>query len=70
VALIELTEQQRQRPEAADLRPCPTAGFRLKKLASLASDQFKMGILLYDGEETLPLGDDIWAAPLAALWGK
>lgn len=42
----------------------------LKKLASLAGDQFKMGILLYDGDETLPLGDDIWAAPLATLWGK
>lgn len=42
----------------------------LKKLASLAGDQFKMGILLYDGDETLPLGDKIWAAPLATLWGK
>jgi len=42
----------------------------LKKLASLAGDQFKMGILLYDGDETLPLGGKIWAAPLATLWGK
>ncbi len=42
----------------------------LRKLASLAGDQFKMGILLYDGDETLPLGDKIWAAPLATLWGK
>lgn len=42
----------------------------LKKLASLAGDQFKMGILLYDGDETMPLGDHIWAAPLATLWGK
>ena len=43
---------------------------RLRKLASLAGNQFKMGILLYDGDETLPLGDNIWAAPLATLWGK
>ena len=42
----------------------------LKKLASLAGDQFKMGILLYDGDETLPLGDGIWAAPLSTLWGR
>ncbi len=41
----------------------------LRKLASLAGDQFKMGILLYDGDETMPLGDNIWAAPMATLWG-
>ncbi len=42
----------------------------LRKLSTLAGNQFKMGILLYDGNETLPLGDNIWAAPLATLWGK
>ena len=41
----------------------------LKKLASLAGGQFKMGVLLYDGVETMPLGDGIWAAPLSTLWG-
>jgi predicted AAA+ superfamily ATPase len=41
----------------------------LKKLASLAGRQFKMGVLLYDGVETMPLGDGIWAAPLSTLWG-
>jgi predicted AAA+ superfamily ATPase len=40
----------------------------LKKLASLGG-QFKMGVLLYDGVETMPLGDGIWAAPLSTLWG-
>lgn len=29
----------------------------LKKLASLTGSQFKMGVLLYDGSETMPLGD-------------
>ena len=48
--------------KASDLR-----GFR--KLAALAGDQFKMGVLLYDGAETLPLGDGIWAAPVSSLWG-
>ena len=48
-----------------------TSDFRgLRKLANLAGDQFKLGILLYDGDETLPLGDKLWAAPLATLWGK
>ena len=42
----------------------------LKKLAGIAGEQFKMGVLLYDGAETLPLGDAIWAAPLSTLWGR
>lgn len=42
----------------------------LKKLAGLAGESFKMGVLLYDGDETLPLGERIWAAPLSTLWGS
>lgn len=42
----------------------------LRKLANMARDQFKIGVLLYDGNETMPLGDDIWAAPLSSLWGS
>ena len=42
----------------------------LKKLAGLAGDSFKMGILLYDGDEIMPVGDRIWAAPLSTLWGN
>ena len=41
----------------------------LRKLAGLAGSDFKMGVLLYDGDETLPLGGNIWAAPLSTLWG-
>lgn len=41
----------------------------LRKLSSLAGDKFKMGVLLYDGDETMPLGDGLWAAPLSTLWG-
>lgn len=41
----------------------------LRKLSSLAGAQFKMGILLYDGDVTMPLGDSIWVAPLSTLWG-
>jgi hypothetical protein len=42
----------------------------LKKLAKLSGDLFKMGVLLYDGKETLPMGNNIWAAPISTLWGK
>jgi predicted AAA+ superfamily ATPase len=42
----------------------------LKKWSKLAGDRFKMGIVLYDGNETMPLGDGLWAAPLSTLWGK
>ena len=42
----------------------------LKKLSSLAGDQFKAGVLLYDGDETMPLGSNLWAVPLSTLWGS
>ena len=41
----------------------------LKKLSGLAGSQFKMGLLLYDGTEVMPLGDGLWALPLSTLWG-
>jgi uncharacterized protein len=42
----------------------------LKKLAELAGERFKLGVLLYDGDQTVPLGDGIWAAPISTLWGN
>ena len=41
----------------------------LKRLAKLAGPHFQMGVILYDGEQTVPLGDRLWAAPVASLWG-
>ena len=26
------------------------------------------GVVLYDGAETLPMGEGLWAVPLASLW--
>lgn len=51
---------------AASVQAKDLAG--LKKLAALAGDRFSAGILLYDGTETLPLGDRLWAVPLCTLW--
>ena len=48
--------------KASDLRG-------LKRLASVAGNQFKLGVILYDGAETLPLGQSLWAAPISSLWG-
>jgi predicted AAA+ superfamily ATPase len=42
----------------------------LRKLAGLAGESFTMGVVLYDGDETMPMGDGIWAAPISTLWGK
>lgn len=42
----------------------------LKKLAALAADRFAAGIVLYDGEDTVPVGERLWAAPLATLWSR
>lgn len=42
----------------------------LKRLASIAGDTFKLGVILYDGTEIMPLGDRLWAAPISTLWGR
>lgn len=43
----------------------------LKKLASFAQQSFKAGIILYDGTETLPIGQvvgrTLWAVPISTL---
>lgn len=53
---------------AATVNPGDLRG--LKKLAHLAGESFRMGVLLYDGEQTLPLGGGLWAAPVSSLWGR
>ena len=40
----------------------------LRKLATLAGKKFKSGVVLYDGNETLPMGEGLWAVPLSTLW--
>lgn len=53
---------------AALVKPGDLRG--LRRLAGLAGDRFRKGILLYDGTETLPLCDRMWAARLSSLWGR
>lgn len=40
----------------------------LKKLKEIAKHQFKIGILLYDGDHTTSFGENLYAVPIAALW--
>jgi len=40
----------------------------LRALAEAAGDKFAGGVLLYLGEERLPVADRLWALPIAALW--
>jgi predicted AAA+ superfamily ATPase len=35
---------------------------------NIAKDKPFIGVILYTGENTLPLGNDIYAVPMAALW--
>jgi uncharacterized protein len=42
----------------------------IRRLAKAAGRKWICGIILYDGNITLPLGKNIWAAPLSSLWGK
>ena len=41
----------------------------LKRWQGLAGESMRMGVILYDGAEALPLGERLWAVPLSSLWG-
>ena len=40
----------------------------LRKLAGACGDDFKLGVVLYDGESLVPFGDRLLAAPISCLW--
>lgn len=40
----------------------------LKKLADVRGESFKAGIVVYAGEQTIPLGGRLWAVPYSGLW--
>lgn len=52
---------------AATVRSDDFAG--LRALAEAAGPRFVKGMLLYDGEVTVPFGADFAAVPLSCLWG-
>jgi predicted AAA+ superfamily ATPase len=47
-----------------------TSDFKgLRKLAEACGADFRSGLVLYDGDRSVPFGDRMFAAPLACLWG-
>ena len=40
----------------------------LHKLQEAVRDRMAAGVVLYDGEATLPFGDGLWAVPIRHLW--
>jgi len=40
----------------------------LRKLASACGNEFKLGVLLYDGTSTVPFSGELFAAPISCLW--
>ena len=40
-----------------------------RKLAAACGGDFKLGVVFYDGESTIPFGDRLFAAPMSCLWG-
>jgi uncharacterized protein len=41
----------------------------LRKLAAATGKDFKLGLVLYDGEQCVPFGNRLFAAPLSHVWG-
>jgi hypothetical protein len=69
--VVESTDGQLVGVEIKAAATVGTSDLRgLKRMASAAGDRFKLGVVLYDGTETLPLGDRLWAAPISTLWGR
>lgn len=42
----------------------------LQELKDLVGDKFKKGIILYAGNDVIPLSDKMWAVPVSYLWKK
>jgi hypothetical protein len=40
----------------------------LERLRDAIGDRFRCGVLLYDGEAIVPMGERIYAVPLRVLW--
>ena len=41
----------------------------LRKLVDACGDDLKLGLVLYDGEKSVPFGNRLFAAPMSCLWG-
>lgn len=65
-------ERDGRRVAGVEVKRSATIGakdFRgLNKLAKAAGERFAAGIVIYDGDTTVPFGDRLFAVPVRALW--
>jgi predicted AAA+ superfamily ATPase len=40
----------------------------LRKLSAASGKDFKLGVVLYDAEQTVPFGERMFAVPISCLW--
>ncbi|MBA3329218.1 MAG: ATP-binding protein [Solirubrobacterales bacterium] len=59
LACVEVKASASVRP--ADYRP-------MAKLRDARTDHFKIGVVFFTGEQTIPLTDRVWAVPVSGLW--
>lgn len=66
--ILESTDRQLIGIEVKAAASVTSADFRgLQKLQSLTGTNFTSGIVLYDGEQVLSMGERLWAVPLALM---
>ena len=67
-----VVENQDGRIAGVEVKAAATVGRRdfagLTKLAAAAGDRYAGGVVLYDGEHSLPFGEGKRAVPISALW--
>jgi hypothetical protein len=64
-----LLENDRGGIAAVEVKAAATRDWRwLKKLADARDDGSRSGIVVYAGDQTIPLGGWRWAVPFSGLW--
>lgn len=67
--VIEVSGQRVAGIEVKAAATATATDFRgLRKLKTVTGDRFVAGVLLYDGEATMPFGEKLFAVPIRALW--
>jgi hypothetical protein len=71
---VDLIVEDRRSGEVAALEvkftatPTSRQARHLAYLRDRLGDRFRLGLLIHTGRHTLPMGDRVWAVPVAALW--
>jgi len=70
LTLPQVSESLAGRMEVKAGATVNTGDFKgLGKLEDACGDNFKLGVVLYDGGRTVPFGDHLVAVPISCLWG-